>query len=41
MKESKLSDAGKNRPLTSFLLHGIIVAVGFAVLGGMVFYWVA
>jgi hypothetical protein len=41
VKESELSDAEKNRPLTSFLIHGIIVAIGFAVLGGMVIYWVA
>lgn len=41
MKESELSDDDKNRPLASFLIHGIIVTIGFAVLGGMVVYWVA
>jgi len=41
MKERELSDNEKNRPLASFLMHGLIVTIGFAVLGGMVIYWVA
>jgi len=30
----------QNKPLASFLIHGIFVIVGFAVLGGIVVYWV-
>ncbi len=40
MKEGGRPTDGKNRPLVSFLIHGIIVIIGFAVLGGMVVYWV-
>jgi hypothetical protein len=30
----------ENRPLKSFLLHGLIVFVAFAALGGAVVFWV-
>ena len=40
MKEGERSDEKKNKPLVSFLIHGIVVVAVFAVLGGAVVYWI-
>ena len=30
----------KHKPLASFLLHGLVAIISFAVLGGLVVYWI-